>query len=276
MSAPVQELPNATPGSLRAQQLPNAKPGAIAATPIGFGTGTQPPQPLAAAILEAAQKYGVPADLLAGIWRVESASTYPNPAVNSSGYGGLFGTTDWNGTPQAQADLAASILANGLRASNGEVAGALSYYNSGKTTGGYTTVPGQTTFGKVGVPSTSGGGSIVGTIAHDAGVVAGAVTNPVGTVVGAVTGAISSLNPVTAAENAVGGELGNVASGFETWAQTTATTALLYVVLTFGAFALILLGLDRLSGNRISGAVKTVGKTAGEVGATAASAGAAA
>lgn len=105
---------------------------------------------LDAAINQAAATYNVPADLLAGIWRIESGSTYPNPAVNSSGYGGLFGTTQPYATTQVQANLAASILHNGLVQAKGNVSQALSYYNSGKLSGGYTSVPGQTTTGRVG------------------------------------------------------------------------------------------------------------------------------
>lgn len=111
------------------------------------------PSALETAIQNAAAKYGVPADLLEGIWRVESGSTYPNPAKNSSGYGGLFGTTDAYGSTQEQANLSASILAAGLRASGGNIAEALSYYNSGHLTGGYTSVPGETTFGNISAPT---------------------------------------------------------------------------------------------------------------------------
>lgn len=110
---------------------------------------TAVPPDLWTAIVKASRNYDVPADLLAGIWRIESGSTYPNPAVNSSGYGGLFGTTNGLASTQDQANEAASVLANGLRASGGNVSQALSYYNSGKLVGGYTSVPGQTTFGKV-------------------------------------------------------------------------------------------------------------------------------
>lgn len=119
-----------------------------------------PPPALLSAIDQAAREFSVPVDLLVGIWRTESGSTYPNPAVNSSGYGGLFGTRDPFGTTQAQANLAASILANGLRQSGGNVAGALSYYNSGKTSGGYTSVPGETTFGTIPVPPQPPGGAL--------------------------------------------------------------------------------------------------------------------
>ena len=106
-----------------------------------------PPPALANAIANAAKQYGVPADVLTGIWREESGSTYPNPAVNSAGYGGLFGTTNWNAPTQAQADTAASILATGYQKSGGNTAEALSYYNSGKLVGGYTSVPGVNTGG---------------------------------------------------------------------------------------------------------------------------------
>jgi len=94
---------------------------------------TQPPQELATAISKAASRNGVPYAVMVGIWRFESGSTFPNPAVNSSGYGGLFGTTNWNASTQAQADEAASVLAAGLKQSGGDIAGALSYYNTGKT-----------------------------------------------------------------------------------------------------------------------------------------------
>lgn len=114
-----------------------------------MATYTAPPPALQAAITSASNKYGVPPDLLVGIWREESGSTYPNPAVNSSGYGGLFGTKNWNASTQDQANQAASILATGLSKYGGSVSAALSYYNSGKPTGGYTSVPGETTFGNV-------------------------------------------------------------------------------------------------------------------------------
>lgn len=121
----------------------------------GFGSGKQPPPALAPVIRQSSFDYDVPTDLLAGIWREESGGNYPNVAVNSSGYGGLFGTREWNAPPQQQGDLAASILATGLRKSGGDVAEALSYYNSGQLSGGYTSVPGETTYGTVPVPSFS-------------------------------------------------------------------------------------------------------------------------
>lgn len=99
-----------------------------------------PPADLTSAIDSASKTYGVPADVLLGIWRIESGSTYPNPYVNSSGYGGLFGTTDWNGSTQDQANLAASILAKQIK-DTGSLSSALSNYSGG----GYTSVPGQTT-----------------------------------------------------------------------------------------------------------------------------------
>lgn len=109
-----------------------------------------PPQDLADAIASASQRYGVPADVLTGIWRVESGSSYPNPYVNSIGYGGLFGTKLWAGSTQAQADLSASILAKLIK-QTGSLPAALSKYSGG----GYTSVPGQTTD----APATSLGSS---------------------------------------------------------------------------------------------------------------------
>lgn len=110
-------------------------------------TGSPPPA-LRSAIASASATYGVPADVLTGIWRVESASTYPNPAVNSSGYGGLFGTSFSSAaaagaaSAQEQANTAASILASLLVRNKGDLGRSLSSYSGG----GYTTVPGQTSF----------------------------------------------------------------------------------------------------------------------------------
>lgn len=164
------------------------------------------------AIEKAASRYQVPPDLLAGIWRIESGSTYPNPAVNSAGYGGLFGTSDAFGSTQAQANLSASILANGLRQSGGDISQALSYYNSGKLYGGYTSVPGEITFGNVQAPSsvpptpnpldggayqaparpggqdTSFGGDVLGALSFEA--------NPIGALLGALGGAGSTLGAI--------------------------------------------------------------------------------
>ena len=110
------------------------------------------PAALWGAIVKAASTYGVPAATLAGIWRIESGSTYPNPAVNKLGYGGLLGTTDWNGSTQSQANLSASILARLLRQNKGNMARALSEYSGG----GYTSVPGG------GNPSSGGpGGDVI-------------------------------------------------------------------------------------------------------------------
>jgi hypothetical protein len=146
-------------------------------------TGGAVPSDLLAAINASAQRYKVPSDLLVGIWRIESGSSYPNPFVNSSGYGGLFGTTDWNGSTQSQADLSASILARLLKENNGSVSQALSQYSGG----GYTSVPGQTTFGGAGaaggaqtpsasrtrpdVPAGSGGGGTVADIVSALGII---------------------------------------------------------------------------------------------------------
>jgi hypothetical protein len=112
-----------------------------------------PPPALQQAIDSSAKRYGVPPNVLVGIWRVESGSSYPNPYVNSLGYGGLFGTTDWNGPTQAQADLAAKILADNVRSHGGDLGAALSAYSGG----GYSSVSGETGRQKlVGVQSVPG------------------------------------------------------------------------------------------------------------------------
>ena len=96
------------------------------------------PADLQAATSAAEAQYGLPSGILLGIWAIESGSTYPNPAVNSSGYGGLFGTTLWNGSTQDQANYAASILAGLIKQCNGDVGCALSKYSGG----GYSSVAG--------------------------------------------------------------------------------------------------------------------------------------
>lgn len=117
------------------------------------------PKQLQTAISNASAKTGVPADLLIGIWRTETASSYPNPYANGLGYGGLFGTqvaqpfgnagqtryfANVGGPAQAQAeaDTAAQILGTQIVEQNGNISGALHTYSGG----GYTSVPGQTTF----------------------------------------------------------------------------------------------------------------------------------
>jgi hypothetical protein len=97
---------------------------------------TSVPPELATSIARSSQQYGVPQDILTGVWRIESGSTFPNPAVNSSGYGGLFGTKEWNAPTQQQSDLAASTLAY-WQQRTGSWDTALHYYSSGKPTGGY-------------------------------------------------------------------------------------------------------------------------------------------
>lgn len=119
-------------------------------------TVTPVPASLEQAIQRASATYGVPHDLLEGIWRVESGSTYPNPAVNSLGYGGLFGTHDAFGPTQEQANLSASILASDIRMAGGSIAGGLSFYSGGggsvPPSRGYSSVPGETTFGFLNIP----------------------------------------------------------------------------------------------------------------------------
>lgn len=101
-----------------------------------------PPPELATAIQNASAQYGVPPDILSGVWSIEAGNAFPNPYVNSSGYGGLFGTHDWNGPTQEQANYAASILHN-LAAQYGNWTDALSHYSGG----GYSSVPGETSGG---------------------------------------------------------------------------------------------------------------------------------
>ena len=96
------------------------------------------PHELAGAISSAAARYNVPAQTLAGIWAIESGRTFPNPAVNHLGYGGLFGTTKWNASTQEQADYAAQTLHHLLVTHGGNMAAALHAYSGG----GYTSVPG--------------------------------------------------------------------------------------------------------------------------------------
>lgn len=142
---------------------------------------SQPPPELAAAIANAAKQYHVPADVLTGIWRIESGSSYPNVAVNSLGYGGLFGTTHWNTSPQDQANYSASILAN-LIQSKGSLSAALSAYSGG----GYTSVPGESAASMNQAPprpgGSGGGGFLSGaeSVAGDvAGVTAGIAFPPI-------------------------------------------------------------------------------------------------
>lgn len=179
---------------------------------------SQPPPQLATAIANASRRYGVPVSTLTGIWRIESGGTYPNPYVNAEGYGGLFGTTDWNGPPQEQANLAASILSRLIAKAQGNMAIALSEYSGG----GYSSVPGSP--GKVPVPAgaptdlggqssittspgrPSGGGgsfwgSVLGDVEHAAGDAWGAVEGGAESLIAApldfLKAALWLVNPVT-------------------------------------------------------------------------------
>ena len=98
---------------------------------------TPVPAELEAAIQSASLTFGVPQDTLRGVWVKESGATFPNPAVNSLGYGGLFGTKLWNASTVDQANYAASILAH-LHSVYGDWRTALYHYSGG----GYTTLPG--------------------------------------------------------------------------------------------------------------------------------------
>lgn len=112
---------------------------------------SKPPAELAKAIQNSSNKYGVPVDILTGVWLKESGGNFPNNYVNSSGYGGLFGTTHWNTSTQDQADYSASILAHWYSV-YGTWSSALYKYSGG----GYTSVPGQTTAGGANKAGSSG------------------------------------------------------------------------------------------------------------------------
>lgn len=105
---------------------------------------SKPPPELAGAIASASATYHVPVDILTGVWIKESGGNFPNNFVNSSGYGGLFGTTHWNTSTQDQANYSASILSH-WHDVYGNWSSALYKYSGG----GYTSVPGQTTPGGV-------------------------------------------------------------------------------------------------------------------------------
>jgi hypothetical protein len=153
-------------------------------------TPSNAPAPLKQAIAESSKDYGIPADLLFGIWLREAGGEYPNPYVNSSGYGGLFGTEDWQGSTLSQALLAGGILEKGFEESGGNVAEALSYYNSGQLTGGYTSVPDETTFGTIKGYHRSGGGT---DLPSDIVKVAKAPVNAVKNAAGGLADGIKSL-----------------------------------------------------------------------------------
>lgn len=172
----------------------------------------QPPQEVQQAIQNASNKSGVPIDLLTGIWRVESKSSFPNNYANGLGYGGLFGTqvaapfgpaSSVKAVPtpptQQQADTAAQILAKALYNNGWNTSKALSVYSGG----GYTSVPGQITgsggtaftieeitkmqqvaTGATWYPSTSNVQSQINSVAAAPGNIASGVGNAVGNALG--------------------------------------------------------------------------------------------
>lgn len=194
----------------------------------------QPPQPLEVAIGNAARQYHVPPDVLEGIWRVESGSSYPNPYRNSLGYGGLFGTQDWNGPVQEQADLAASILAKQLQVHNGNLSEALSSYSGG----GYTSVPGETTFGSVNVGSN--------TILTPPTTVVNPAASQQGTVSDASLSSIVTA-PLNFFGSAFNGIFGFVKTPFEflgtLWKVLTSRNFWIRVLLVVGGFVVIVIGI---------------------------------
>lgn len=97
------------------------------------------PVQLRQATQAAESAYHLPANILLGIWAIESGRTYPNPAVNSSGYGGLFGLHQGqNGidllnpnTTTQQAMAAGAILSNLISVNGGNLNSALLAYSGG-------------------------------------------------------------------------------------------------------------------------------------------------
>lgn len=143
------------------KRTPKHKPSHHGVIPAWAKGPTPVPPALLRSIYIAAKKYNVPADVLAGIWRGESGSTYPNPAVNSLGYGGLFGTKLWNGSTQAQANYAASILHNALVRTKGNIQAAINIYQTGQPTHRSYNPPGAVTTGVIGGYGSPASGSNV-------------------------------------------------------------------------------------------------------------------
>lgn len=150
--------------------------------------GRAAPPDLAAAIQNASAQYGVPVDILTGVWMIEAGGAYPNAYVNSSGYGGLFGTTDWNGPVQEQANYAASILSGWYR-KLGSWPAALSKYSGGA----YSSVPGQV----------SGSGTPAGIVTETVNAGAGLTTGLATGAASIVGGGAASLNPLNALADAL-------------------------------------------------------------------------
>ena len=138
-AAPAPHLASVDTSDQAAYHVPAGNVRSMASHGVDAASHTQglPPE-LGHAIDSAAAKFHVPAKTLAGIWAIESGRTFPNPAVNSSGYGGLFGTTQWKASTQHQADYAALTLRHLLDTHGGNMAAALHAYSGG----GYTAVPG--------------------------------------------------------------------------------------------------------------------------------------
>lgn len=114
------------------------------------------------AIVSAGGRVNVPPLILAAVWRGESGSSFPNPFVNSEGYGGLFGTKLWNGSTIAQANYAADIFHNALVQTRGNILEANGIYATGRPTPGL--------YGHAGLPSgiVAGYGSSAQTVPESA------------------------------------------------------------------------------------------------------------
>lgn len=98
---------------------------------------TPVPAELEQAIQNSCRTFKVPQDIMRGVWVKESGASFPDTAVNSAGYGGLFGTKDYAVSVQDQANYAANVL-HDLYSQYHNWRLVLYHYSGG----GYTTLPG--------------------------------------------------------------------------------------------------------------------------------------
>lgn len=158
------------------------------------------PTQLQDAINNAAAKYGLNPQWLVRIWQIESGNTYPNPAVNSIGCGGLFGLCQGSSnvdpatgatinllatnTTQAQADAAAYTLSR-LIQQFGNIYDAMIAYSGGSANEA-AFVAGSAPGATATTPPPS---SSSGTIATDVPIIGGAISG-VGDLLGKLGGAL--------------------------------------------------------------------------------------
>lgn len=99
-------------------------------------------------MITASADQGVPVPVLVQIWAIESGGTYPNPAVNPQGYGGLFGLgqgqyyggigpiNNYDTSEDSelnQCEAAAQDLATLVNQAGGDVFAAMQRYDDGAT-----------------------------------------------------------------------------------------------------------------------------------------------